>query len=194
MGSREKILSAIKKNQPLLTPLPILAPGTKSGAGLKEQFIQTLTSIGGFAIEVNNINEVIPHLKNKFPASTRMVNTLVSLSHQLEAESLQIDPHELKNVEITLLQGQFGVAENGAIWLTEEQMGDRVLPYICEHLVLVLCVTEIVPTLQEAYERIGSSQYGLGTFLAGPSKTADIEQSLVLGAHGPKSLTVFLIP
>ena len=47
--------------------------------------------------------------------------------------------------------------------------------------------------MQHAYERIGSSNPNFGTFIAGPSKTADIEQSLVLGAHGPKTLTVFLL-
>jgi L-lactate dehydrogenase complex protein LldG len=41
---------------------------------------------------------------------------------------------------------------------------------------------------------VGSAgSYGFATFIAGPSKTADIEQSLVLGAHGPRSLIVFLI-
>jgi L-lactate dehydrogenase complex protein LldG len=40
---------------------------------------------------------------------------------------------------------------------------------------------------------IGNATYGFGAFIAGPSKTADIEQSLVLGAHGPKTMTVFLL-
>jgi L-lactate dehydrogenase complex protein LldG len=48
--------------------------------------------------------------------------------------------------------------------------------------------------MHEAYSKIGEQQYGFGVFIAGPSKTADIEQSLVLGAHGPRSMTVFLLP
>jgi L-lactate dehydrogenase complex protein LldG len=40
---------------------------------------------------------------------------------------------------------------------------------------------------------MGSAEYGFGVFLAGPSKTADIEQSLVLGAHGARGLVVFLV-
>ncbi len=47
--------------------------------------------------------------------------------------------------------------------------------------------------MQQAYERIGDLDYGFGTFITGPSKTADIEQSLVLGAHGARGLTVFLM-
>lgn len=51
--------------------------------------------------------------------------------------------------------------------------------------------------MHAAYDRIAALEaaaaYGFSTFIAGPSKTADIEQSLVLGAHGPISLTVFLL-
>ena len=47
--------------------------------------------------------------------------------------------------------------------------------------------------MHEAYDLIGDKDYGFATFIAGPSKTADIEQSLVLGAHGPKTMTVFLL-
>jgi L-lactate dehydrogenase complex protein LldG len=102
-------------------------------------------------------------------------------------------PHGMENVELAVLHGQFGVAENGAVWITDSAMGDRALPFIAAHLALILSKTEIVNTLQEAYQRIGGSSHNFGTFIAGPSKTADIEQSLVLGAHGPKSLAVFLI-
>ncbi|MBL7856736.1 MAG: LUD domain-containing protein [Cyclobacteriaceae bacterium] len=191
MGSREKILAAVKTNQPPLSPLPSNWQGSKHTTNLKEQFIQTVTNIGGLVIEVNSVEEIIPAVKDKFPETTRIVNLLES--PKPTGASLG-DPHEFENVTIAIMQGQLGVAENGAVWLTDKQMGDRVLPYICENLVLVMKSTEIVPTLHEAYERIGSSDYGLGTFLAGPSKTADIEQSLVLGAHGPKSLMVYLLP
>jgi L-lactate dehydrogenase complex protein LldG len=72
-------------------------------------------------------------------------------------------------------------------------MGDQALPYICEHLALIIHSDSIVATLQDAYNKISNADYRLGTFIAGPSKTADIEQSLVLGAHGSKSLLVFLL-
>jgi L-lactate dehydrogenase complex protein LldG len=48
--------------------------------------------------------------------------------------------------------------------------------------------------MHQAYEILGSNLPDFGLFIAGPSKTADIEQSLVLGAHGPVSLIVFLLP
>jgi len=89
-------------------------------------------------------------------------------------------------------EAQFGVAENGAVWITDTDIETRVLPFICEHLVMVLSRENIVATMHDAYEIIGLDHYGFGVFIAGPSKTADIEQSLVLGAHGPKTMTVIL--
>ncbi len=72
-------------------------------------------------------------------------------------------------------------------------MGQRIIPYICQHLAVIISADAIVPALHEAYEIIGEGDYGFGGFIGGPSKTADIEQALVLGAHGPLAMTVFVI-
>jgi L-lactate dehydrogenase complex protein LldG len=99
----------------------------------------------------------------------------------------------LADVELAVLRAHFAVAENGAVWITDEQMGNRVLPFICQHLAIVINETAIVPTMHDAYPIIGKQQYNFGSFIAGPSKTADIEQSLVLGAHGPRSMAIFVL-
>jgi len=192
MSGREKILAAVKKNQPSMVELPGLSFAGNGSIDLKAQFIKTLTGIGGSVIEVNDLKEVSDHIKSTFPESGRFINRVADLD--FEISSLKSDPHDFSNVTVAIMQGEFGVAENGAIWLTDANMGDHALPYICEQLVLIINKKSIVPTLHEAYDKIDSSTYKLGTFLAGPSKTADIEQSLVLGAHGSKSLIVFLIP
>jgi L-lactate dehydrogenase complex protein LldG len=72
-------------------------------------------------------------------------------------------------------------------------MGQRVLPYIAQHLAVIVREDSIVSTMHDAYAKIASEDYGFGGFIGGPSKTADIEQALVLGAHGPLSMTVYLI-
>lgn len=191
MSSREKILAAVKKNQPLQVELPTLNFAGNTTVDLKALFIKTLTGIGGTVIEVNDWKEVSDHIKSRFTKTGRIVNRVSDLG--FEISGLKSDPHDFSNVNVAIMQGEFGVAENGAIWLTDANMGNHVLPYIAEHLILIIKSDQIVPTLYEAYEKIGTSSYALGTFLAGPSKTADIEQSLVLGAHGSKSVIVFLI-
>jgi len=106
--------------------------------------------------------------------------------------SVPQDPHELSELSLAILQGQFGVAENGAIWLDEEDLGFRILPFITEHLVILLDKTQLVGNMHQGYAKICQKPSGFGLFTAGPSKTADIEQSLVIGAHGAKSLKVVL--
>lgn len=193
MGSREAILAALKKNQPALQPLPDISIASSNSGDLKAKFIQTLTSIGGKVIEVSEPDEIASHISKEFSSPARIVNTVEDLHPKFEAFNPKSDSHDFKNVTLAILKGVFGVAENGAIWITDSNMGDQALPYICEHLALIIKSDSILDTLRDAYDKIGNADYRLGTFLAGPSKTADIEQSLVLGAHGPKSLLVFLI-
>lgn len=193
MNSREKILASVKKNQPVLQPLPDISITSSSSGDLKAKFSQTLTSIGGKVVEVSEPDEIVTHIKKEFNSASRIVNTVDFLKSKFEILNSKSDSHDFKDVNLVIMHGEFGVAENGAIWITDATMGDHVLPYITEHLILIIRHDAIVPTLHEAYEQIGNANYTLGTFLAGPSKTADIEQSLVLGAHGSKSLLVYLL-
>ena len=82
---------------------------------------------------------------------------------------------------------------DGAIWVNDRQLPLRVLYFIVQHLTLVLPKSEIVDNMHQAYERLRFDNAEFGTFIAGPSKTADIEQSLVIGPHGSRSLTVLII-
>jgi L-lactate dehydrogenase complex protein LldG len=108
----------------------------------------------------------------------------------------------LADVDVAILHGEFAVAENAAIWATDHNLSQRVIYFLCQHLILVVPSSAIVDHMHAAYARIAAvSQNGrpafaepiFGVFISGPSKTADIEQSLVVGAHGPRSLTVCLL-
>lgn len=175
---------------PTQTP-PVWTPQALTTEELTTRFETTLTGIGGKVVRVFSWHEIIDYIHGTFAASHRIISAVPALD--LPAAVTSADPHSFEDVDLIVLEPHFGVAENGAAWLTDSRMPDRALPFIAQHIALVLRVEDLVPTLQEAYARIGSEQYELGTFIAGPSKTADIEQSLVLGAHGPKSMTVFLL-
>jgi L-lactate dehydrogenase complex protein LldG len=190
MDSREQILARVKANQPESKPLPELLKHPVSFP-IEENFISVLTGIGGVVIELNYLDDVIEFVARNF-IGKNIVTTVDSLFSKMK-QVTSATPHELDGIDLAILEGQFGIAENGAIWITDKNMGERALPYITEHLAIVLNKSDIVPTMHHAYDRIGNENYNLGTFIAGPSKTADIEQSLVLGAHGAKSLIVFLI-
>jgi L-lactate dehydrogenase complex protein LldG len=192
MSSREKILEAVLKHQPPTALLPDTSMFKGDQQDPVQKFISLFNSIGGSALLMDDLAAVKAFIRQHHDASKRIVSTLPELSDTAELLSLTGDPHSLQDVELAVIQGHFAVAENGAVWLTEQVMGQRILPYICQHLAVVVQAGSIVSTLHEAYEQM-DSDYGFGGFIAGPSKTADIEQALVLGAHGPLSMTVFVI-
>lgn len=193
MSSREKILSAIKNNQPAFTSLPEVEYFEQSYTDVVEKYKTILQSIGGEVHEVKDVAAIIEILRQQFKDSVRILSVTDSFSGYAEIYTQGDDPHKLDNVDVAITKAHFGVAENGAVWVTEDLLQERVMPFICQHLVAIIDKQNIVATMQQAYDRIAGTQYGFGTFIAGPSKTADIEQSLVLGAHGPKTMTVFII-
>ena len=99
----------------------------------------------------------------------------------------------IKDIDLAVVKGNFAVAENGAIWMKNESNRHRSLYFIAQNIVIVIDEKDIVNNMHEAYEKINFENSGYGVFISGPSKTADIEQSLVIGAHGPKSGYVIFI-
>lgn len=192
MSSRDKILAAVKANQPELIQLPdITIP--QSEEGLVERFTTIATAIGSKVFEIDSIDEIEAIIYQSFKPSVRIISSIPQLQEIAETNLSLQNPHSFEDVELAILQAEIGVAENSALWLPESNVIQRVLPFIPQHLALVVSKNALVPTMHQAYDKIGAADYGYGVFIAGPSKTADIEQSLVLGAHGPRSLMVFLL-
>lgn len=193
MNSRDKILASLRENHAPAHPLPDFENPLITFGDHIEKLRNVLSGIGGSVLDATDWQNLADQLRAKYNGPTsRILNMTDELQPFLDS-TLHEDPRQLENVTVAILKGHFAVAESGAVWITDVLMGDRALPFICEHLVLVVSIKDIYPTLHQAYEQIGPSRHAFGTFIAGPSKTADIEQSLVLGAHGPKSLTLFLL-
>jgi L-lactate dehydrogenase complex protein LldG len=102
------------------------------------------------------------------------------------------DPHHLHDVDFCVLSAELGVAENGALWVTNHGGPNRAVCYLAQHLAVVVRASSLVHNLHQAYARISLGR-GYAMFLSGPSKTADIEQALVIGAHGARSCMVLLV-
>jgi L-lactate dehydrogenase complex protein LldG len=195
MSSREKILQAITANKPPLTEvhsMQIDRPPIDHATAV-QQFIKTLEGIGGKAVQIGDIQIIRDEIKQLKAEQHYIVNTLPSLGEINPEINPTLDANSLEPVYKTYIEGTIGVAENGSVWLYESQLVNRILPFICQHLVICLDEKNIVPTMHEAYQQIDVDKEGYGVFLAGPSKTADIEQSLVIGAHGARSLVVYLV-
>jgi len=195
MTSRDAILAAVRRHLPESSPLPDLAGPWITFDDPVAQFAAVLEMIGGRCVTVPDIAAMQAHLATLPPyaAARRTLSLIAGVPSRGTEMDAVADPHELEDVDFAILPGEFGVAENAAVWVTDAAMKHRVAYFLCQHLALVVPADQIVNNLGEAYQRIGFDGPGFGAFIAGPSKTADIEQSLVIGAHGPKSLTVFLV-
>ncbi|GAB3272394.1 LUD domain-containing protein [Larkinella harenae] len=193
MNSRERILAAVRQNKPEFQPLPETATFQSDYPDLVAKFTEILQFIGGTPTLVANFDEAEAYIRQTYGDLMHVISKVPALQHLTTVSSDVVDPHQLETVDLAIIQGAFGVAENSAIWVPEERGGHRVLPFICQHLVLIINTADLVANMHDAYDRLKVGESGFGVFIAGPSKTADIEQSLVIGAHGARSLSVLLV-
>jgi L-lactate dehydrogenase complex protein LldG len=194
-SSRKEILAAIHSRQPPASELPSLQQNWITYPDRVAQFATILNTIGGKFVRAADAAAADAQLRDI--AVYREAKQIVSLVPGIGQSNVDLasisDPHQLEPVDVAIMPGVFGVAENAAIWVTDRGLPLRALFFIVQHLALVLPAGEIVDNMHQAYERLSFERPEFGAFIAGPSKTADIEQSLVIGAHGPRSLTVLCI-
>jgi L-lactate dehydrogenase complex protein LldG len=156
------------------------------------RYVRALELIAGTAVVVSSFDAVMEDVRATRAAGHYVVNTIAALGPLSDEVTTDTHADTLEPIYKAFLSAEFGVVENGAVWMTESQMQNRLVPFICQHLVICIRATDLVPNMHEAYDRIREME-GYGLFLAGPSKTADIEQSLVIGAHGARSLVVYVV-
>ncbi|MCG8650212.1 MAG: LUD domain-containing protein [Pirellulales bacterium] len=159
-------------------------------------FTEMLSVVGGESHLVDDVAQVADQLADipAFAQAKRVASVVPqAVSGNVDGEAMD-DAHTLASLDWMIARGEFAVAENGAIWVDGSSLPHRVMLFIAQYLAIVVSRRDIVDNMHQAYQRIGKPQPGFGVFVSGPSKTADIEQSLVLGAHGCRKLQVFLTP
>lgn len=194
-SSRDVILKAVRSRPVPAAPLP-----GRFSAGIRyddplQQFAGALAAVGGSLIQTTELADAQGQLlaTPAWSGAKKICSLVPGLGTSNVALDSIDDPHRLEDVDVAVLRGEFAVAENAAVWFPGQDLGRlRALPFITQHLVLVVPAHQIVHTMHEAYDRLRFDAAEFGVFISGPSKTADIEQSLVIGAHGPRSLTVLL--
>jgi L-lactate dehydrogenase complex protein LldG len=193
MSSREKILQAVKQNKPAVLPLPTVGPFVTQTEGLLDTYKEILTAIGGGCYIVENLDTVKDFAAQQKQKGLFVINGVAEIEDYNINDYKSYSAQQLENLNTVIIRGKIAVAENGSVWVTESNMVNRVLPFIAEHLIIIVDKANVVANMHEAYKRITIDEEGYGVFIAGPSKTADIEQSLVVGAHGPLSLQVYVV-
>jgi L-lactate dehydrogenase complex protein LldG len=195
MASRDDILRAVRAHLPPQADLPEIEARGITYTDRPKQFAAMVEAVGGrcvFAADMAEVNGTLASM----PEAVKALR-IVSLVPGVGTPNVNLndinDPHDLADIDFAVMPGRFGVAENGAVWVTDEGVKHRAIYFIAQHLALVISTDDILDNMHQIYERLAFTKPGFGVFISGPSKTADIEQSLVIGAHGPRSLTVFCV-
>jgi L-lactate dehydrogenase complex protein LldG len=193
MDDRQAILTALRRARVEAVERPDPAGDWQRFADPSARFAGMLESVGGHCRTVADC-AALPDALAGLPVwrdAARIVSSLAEVPGRGRAVD-PADPHAAADVDVAVVPGEFAVAENGAVWVVDTSVAHRVLLFLAQHVVLVVPAGEIVDNMHDAYARLSFDTRGFGCFTSGPSKTADIEQALVIGAHGPRSLTVFL--
>jgi L-lactate dehydrogenase complex protein LldG len=192
--SRADILSAIRDNLPKQKVEHPRIPAFQQPAGpLKAAFEERLKEAGGAAHDLGSAAEAEAKLMGLHPGAKVVCSAVPEIAGTRRVETVH-DPHELADVDVGVVRAQFGVAESGAVWLTQEDLIVDGLGFLSQHLVVLLDPEQIVADMHEAYHRTRLDLTAYGCFMMGPSATADIEATLVHGAQGVRSLNVFFLP
>lgn len=196
MSSKEDILSKYRRNIQQKYDMPSLDDiKAITYPDPLVQFITMTESVGGHVIEVKegqNVNDII---KGLFPDAKEIASNLPEITIATRNPDTVGRARDLNGTDVGIIRGKFGVAENACIWIPQS-MKEKAVCFISENLIILLPKSQIVNNMHEAYKRIEFDETydGYGTFISGPSKTADIAQVLVMGAQAARSATILLMP
>ncbi|WP_428308836.1 LutC/YkgG family protein [Lacipirellula sp.] len=202
-AARDQILRDIRRSLPADALRPSLDGDWVRYADPYAQFFETLRGVGGagrIVVGEVQLREEVERVIESIGAKEICSVVPAAAGGNVDLAAVD-DPHQLAGVDLAVLPGELAVAENAAVWVTNAQVGQRVAYFLSQHVVLVVPHDRIVNNMHEAYEWLHRTAGPAGpfaaatwgTFMSGPSKTADIEQALVIGAHGARSLHVFLL-
>lgn len=192
MSSREEILANIRKNTQRRFDNPKWEIKTTTYPDVIDKFCEISRAVGAEVILLSKGEDINAVIRRTYPDAERIASNLD------EVTCATFDPDEmdraqdLDGTDVAVVVGEIGVAENGAVWIPQT-VKYKALYFIAENLVILLDRNRIVSNMHEAYEKIKNEKYEFGTFISGPSKTADIEQALVMGAHGARGVLVILV-
>ncbi|MCK5845993.1 MAG: LUD domain-containing protein [Bacteroidales bacterium] len=163
-------------------------------------FAQELNQLEGHFVYCANKEEFLDNINRLFTSNklskihikdTAIINLLSELDIKIAKK--EESPHNI-NISVTACEAL--VARLGSVVVSSKQESGRQLNFIPDIHVVIANRSQIVETVKDAItlmlDKYKNDLPSMTTIISGPSRTADIEKTLVLGAHGPRSLIVFL--
>ena len=188
---KEELLKTLRQNTRQQYDLPQLDIAAIRYADVVGQFVKTSEAVGGRVKRISKSDDVSAVVRRLYPDAQEIASSMPQLSIATKNPDTVGEARELNGTDVAVLQGEVGVAENGCVWVPQT-MKEKAVMFISEELVIVLDADRIVSNMHEGYERMSVTELGYGCWISGPSKTADIEQALVMGAQAARGVTVLV--
>ncbi len=197
------VRSRLKGTQPPPLPPVLDMPTARGGV---DAFCQALEAVEGQVHRVKSSEDGLLILRGL--AADRSWNAIAcsdaaALSSWRDSVGLACHVHglrdpiprsELLEMDVGLCTAQLGIAETGTLVLCSESERHRLVSLVPPASVIVLFARDLVPDLASALRQLQTQALPTTTsFITGPSRTADIELTLTVGVHGPRSVDVILI-
>ncbi|MDR1130647.1 MAG: LUD domain-containing protein [Prevotellaceae bacterium] len=191
MSLKNDIIDNIRRHVQTEYDMPEIRLEAVSYDNPLSEFVETSRFVGGDALILKDGEDINTVIRTLYPDAVTIASNMPEITVATCNPDEADDPHSLNGIDLAVVKGEIGVAENGCVWIPQN-VRQKAIYFIAENLVIILDKNKIVNNMHEAYEHIADTGYGFGVFISGPSKTADIEQALVIGAHGAKSVMVIL--
>lgn len=188
---KEELLNKLRRNVVRQFDMPNKPVDGIVYSDVTNQFVEMSKTVGAKVLEVKSSDDLNSVIRKAYPNAKIFASSINGIEADLNSDTIA-SAADLNGTDVGIIQGELGVAENGCVWIPQT-MKERAVCFISEELVILLDKDNIVSNMHEAYKRIQMPHYGYGVFISGPSKTADIEQALVMGAQAARGVTVILV-
>ncbi|WP_311156898.1 LutC/YkgG family protein [Prevotella nigrescens] len=188
---KEELLNKLRRNVVRQFDMPSKPVDGIVYSDVTNQFVEMSKTVGAKVLEVKSSDDLNSVIRKAYPNAKIFASSINGIEADLNPDTIA-SAADLNGTDVGIIQGELGIAENGCVWIPQT-MKERAVCFISEELVILLDKDNIVSNMHEAYKRIQMPHYGYGVFISGPSKTADIEQALVMGAQAARGVTVILV-
>ena len=211
--ARESILARIrhtlhgddKTHNDVAVEAPLRQPSCGPQPGWEEEdlsrFVNKLKSVAGTISRVSSEDEIVPTITaylQQYDIPLNIVSARSELLNKLAWPSdFTVEQRKATGMDVTVLTEAYaGVAETGSLVLLSGADSPTSLNFLPDNYLCILRRERLAKHIEDVWQRLREERKGLPraiNFITGPSRTADVEQTIQLGAHGPRRLHVILL-